>query len=290
MERTFGIQKKEALCFYAALAVMLAVGSFADYPLSCILYDPNNLFGKLFAAYGEYPASLGLTAAGTLLVVGRSRENRLTGVLQIAGGILLAAMGVLMACVSPMLYLDWPRLLLAGIGLACSAAAVLALRRLCADTPRAVLVQAAAVLALAIIGELLLINLIKIPWGRPRMRLLAQDARAVFAPWWQPGTTLRDALVAAGVNGEEFKSFPSGHSGNAITLVLLTVLPLLNARLAPKRRLLLFSGCGWGCAVAFSRRLLGAHCLSDTAVGMACGFTCGLLALRLAQRARSKTR
>ena len=35
MERTFGIQKKEALCFYAALAVMLAVGSFADYPLSC---------------------------------------------------------------------------------------------------------------------------------------------------------------------------------------------------------------------------------------------------------------
>lgn len=290
MERSFGIKKSEALCFYALLAALLAVGSLADYPLSCALYHPDSLFGQLFAAYGEYPASLGLTAAGTLLVLGHSRESRLTGLLQIAGGVLLAAFGVLMACVSPTLYLGWPRPLLVGIGLVCSAAAVLGLRRLCAGTPRSTMVRVAAVLALAIIGELLLINLIKIPWGRPRMRLLAQDARAVFTPWWQPGTALRDTLVAAGVKGEEFKSFPSGHSGNAVALVLLTALPLLNERLAAKRRLLLCIGCAWGCTVAFSRIIMGAHFLTDTAVGMACGFTCCLLALRLAEPSRSKTR
>lgn len=71
---------------------------------------------------------------------------------------------------------------------------------------------------------------------------------------------------------------------------VLAVLPLLNASLAPKRRLLLCIGCAWGCTVAFSRIIMGAHFLTDTAVGMACGFTCCLLALRLAERTPSKTR
>ena len=47
------------------------------------------------------------------------------------------------------------------------------------------------------------------------MRLVTNDPRACFMPWWQTGSSLKDTLVAAGVAGEEFKSFPSGHTGNA---------------------------------------------------------------------------
>lgn len=134
---------------------------------------------------------------------------------------------------------------------------------------------------------MLLINLIKIPWGRPRMRLIASDSRAFFLPWWQPGTALWDQLTAFGVAVEEFRSFPSGHAGNAVTLLLLGLLPQLNERLAPKRRLFVILGFVWVCLVSFSRIIMGAHLLSDTAVGMLTGLLCCLLIIRLVFRSKA---
>lgn len=55
---------------------MMLVGSIFDYSISCALYNNKNIFGIFLAGYGEYPAALGLTAAGTLLIAGRSRECR----------------------------------------------------------------------------------------------------------------------------------------------------------------------------------------------------------------------
>lgn len=66
------------------------------------------------------------------------------------------------------------------------------------------------------------------------MRLVAADPRACFMPWWQPGQTLRNELVAAGVAAEEFKSFPSGHTANASALMLLSLLPCIRPALAKK--------------------------------------------------------
>lgn len=284
MNRGRAIENREAGLIGLVLLVLLAAGSLWDYPLSSVLYHPASWFGQVLAAYGEYPASLGFVAAGTLLVLGRNRQRRAVGILQAAGGILLALMGGLMACAAPMLYLSWPKPVLVLIGLASSAATVGIMVRLSRTARRETILRVAAVLALSILAEVVLINLMKNPWGRPRMRLLAEDARAVFAPWWQPGTAQRDTLVSAGVAAEEFKSFPSGHSGNAAALVLLTLLPRLDQRLASKRRLLLAIGCGWAYLVAFSRIIMGAHFLSDTAVGMACGFACCLLVSRLVFR------
>ena len=81
MEDKHLISGKEAGILYLFLAVMLAVGSIFDYPISQALYNESNLFGIFFAAYGEYPAMLGFVAAGALLIVGRNREKKLIGLL-----------------------------------------------------------------------------------------------------------------------------------------------------------------------------------------------------------------
>ena len=66
------------------------------------------------------------------------------------------------------------------------------------------------------VGIMLLINIIKVPWGRARMRLIyATGNDTYFSNWWQAGTALKKKLVADGVASDEFRSFPSGHTACA---------------------------------------------------------------------------
>ena len=76
------------------------------------------------------------------------------------------------------------------------------------------------------------------------------------------------------VNGvftsEEFKSFPSGHTGSAAVIVmLLSYLPYLTkGKVSMKhQKLLFFIGFLYTLALAFSRMLCGAHYLTDVCVG-----------------------
>ena len=63
------------------------------------------------------------------------------------------------------------------------------------------------------IGIMLLINIIKVPWGRARMRLIYSTGNdTYFTNWWQAGTALKKKLVADGVSSDDFRSFPSGHT------------------------------------------------------------------------------
>ncbi len=86
-------------------------------------------------------------------------------------------------------------------------------------------------------------------------------------------------MTAAGVPKEEFKSFPSGHSANSSILMLLTLLPVLRPSLSRQRTMLFGVGFGW--AVAVSRIVMGAHYLSDTAMGLAVGLAALVVICRL---------
>lgn len=263
-------------CLAAAAALML-LGSFVDYPLSCALYRSGNPFATFFAAYGESPASLGWVAAGALLLCGHNRDVKWLGFLQCAGGALLAVFGTLMICVMPGMYLPFPPLALAAAGLALSAATIALTLRLARGADRRTMVRAAAAIFLVIFCELLVVNCIKVPWGRPRMHLVASNPDAFFVPWWQPGSELKAALLPTGVAAEEFKSFPSGHTANATVMLLLGLIPLLQPRLMHLRSRLLAFGIIWAAVVAFTRIVLGAHYLTDTTMG----FVIGLLSVQL---------
>ena len=89
----------------AVVLVLIALGSFVDYPLSLALYDATNPFAMFFAAYGAIPVPLGCVAAGTLLVCGCSLDKKIAGTLQGIGGILVLLVGVGLACFLPAVYL-----------------------------------------------------------------------------------------------------------------------------------------------------------------------------------------
>lgn len=251
---------------------LIAVGSFVDFPLSFALYDASNPFATFFAAYGAIPAPLGCVAAGTLFVCGHNREKRIAGTLQRIGGLLLLLAGVLLVCFLPALYLPVSPLLLAGVGLVLSAGTILVTCRLAKGADRAMILRVALAILLAILCELLVVNFIKVCWGRPRMRLVVSHPEAYFFPWWKWGTVLKDALLATGVAADEFKSFPSGHTANATTMLLLGLIPYLKPQLQKYQKALVAFGFAWAAIVALSRILLGAHYLTDTTVGFLVGF------------------
>ena len=255
----------------AFLLVMMAIGSLWDFPISKAVYNPGSPFGLFFAAFGEYPAALGFAAGGAMLLSARNREKRLVGVLQSIAGCWFVLSGAAMAAMLPKGYLDISTALSGGIGIFCTGLTVWGVARLCRGADRRTVLRVAAVFLLVIFADILVVNLIKIPWGRARMRLGAVDDRAYFMPWWQPGKALRDTLVAAGVAAEEFKSFPSGHSANASSLMLLCLLPQLSGKLAGKQTALFLVGFVWTSLVAASRIVVGAHYLTDTIVGFAVG-------------------
>lgn len=264
-------KKRVLLGAGAFLLAMMVIGSIWDFPISNAVYEPSNPFGLFFAGFGEYPAALGFVAGGTMLLSARNREKRLVSILQIIAGCWFILSGSVMAMMLPKGYLDISTVLSVGIGLICTALTVWGVARLCRGTDRHTVIRVAAVFLLVIFADILVVNLIKIPWGRARMWLVAVDDRAYFMPWWQPSKTLRNTLVAAGVAVEEFKSFPSGHTANASSLMLLCLLPMLRPKLAAKQTILFLIGFFWTVLVAVSRIIMGAHYLTDTIVGFAVG-------------------
>lgn len=223
---------------------------------------------------------MGFVAAGTMLLSARNRDKRIICVLQIIAGCWFIFSGAAMAASLPKGYLNLPTAVSVVIGLFCTVLTIFGVTKLCKEADRKTVIRVATVFLLVIFADILLINIIKIPWGRARMRLVAVDDRAYFMPWWQPGKTLRDTLVAAGVASEEFKSFPSGHTANASSLMLLCLLPKLSEKLNGKQNTLFLTGFIWTCLVAASRIVMGAHYLTDTVVG----FSVGLIILTVTCR------
>lgn len=253
------------------LLVMLAVGSFADYPVSLTLYQGGNLPGRILAGFGIYPIVLAVAAAGAMLLAACSHKSLLTDICYWSGGGILIAAGAVLSAVLPPRYCNVPLWGTGIIGAVFVGATVFGILWLCRGVDKRMVLRVAAAFLLVVLADVLIVNVIKIPWGRPRMRLIAADARASFQPWWKPGTALRNTLTAAGIAAEEFKSFPSGHTANASALMLLTLLPLLRPSLARHQTALFLTGFAWTLLVAFSRVIMGAHFITDTAVGFCVG-------------------
>ena len=172
------------------------------------------------------PAPLGCVAAGTLFLCGRSGARSVAGVLQAAGGVLLLVVGVGLVCFLPALYLPVSPVVPAAAGLVLCLVTVLLTRRLAKGADPNRIARVALAILLVILCQLAVVNLIKVFWGRPRMRLVVSHPEAYFFPWWRRGAALKGPLLAAGVGADEFKSFPSAHTANAATMLLLGAGPL----------------------------------------------------------------
>ncbi len=114
------------------------------------------------------------------------------------------------------------------------------------------LLKIAVVTIIYLISVLVFINLIKIFWGRVRFREMTDPAQ--FTRWFIP----------QGITGD--RSFPSGHTANAATLYVVTMLaPLLKKYW--QKVLCYLVPILWIVVMALSRVMVGAHYASDVLFG-----------------------
>lgn len=102
-----------------------------------------------------------------------------------------------------------------------------------------------------------------------------------FLNWYQrnPNNTLTAAQQNAGLSGDIFKSFPSGHTAGAASVLSLLSLPYLFKQ-NKVTKILLYVLCPlYVVVVAFARIVMGAHFLSDVTMAMLLGYVCFLIVL-----------
>jgi membrane-associated phospholipid phosphatase len=112
---------------------------------------------------------------------------------------------------------------------------------------------------------MLIIMLTKGIMDRPRYRFV-MDNEQFFVNWWQKGSAIKE-LASVGITGDEFSSFPSGHSAYSMfAVVIFPALAWYDKRLEKYEGLLFLGGMLWWGLTAFSRMTVGAHYLTDVTI------------------------
>jgi|WetSurMetagenome_2_1015567.scaffolds.fasta_scaffold45849_2 membrane-associated phospholipid phosphatase len=250
-------QLKTILVAVAILAVMGILTLF-DLQISKLLFYESNLFGRFFEIFGEFPAFLIGAFCLAAMIVTRDRANKLKSLTAMLGFGILLLLVSLMAVTAIAGYLGktFSPVLLVFAALI-MAAALFAAGRVPRSQARD-LRLAAVVGFTTLIAEILLVNLVKVGWGRPRFRSMT-DIVLQFTPWYLPQVL---------ASGEEFKSFPSGHSANAAVTMWLALLPAFLPALKGREKILTGIAVIWTTMVMVSRVIMGAHFATDTVAGV----------------------
>lgn len=273
MDKEKIFQKKYCLLIVCVLVALMLIGSFYDYQISLKLYNPKSSFGILFASYGQLPAMLCSSISGLLLIKIANPLHKVKYILSYIFGVLLHVFAILGITMDPMLYIQNMKLVISvAIAIILVSIVDIVIWKFIQDTEPQKLKKIIILLLTTMFLEIFIINIIKILWGRPRMRMISQQSQALFQPWWVIGSEVKEQLMAIGIAAEEFKSFPSGHTGNAACAILLGTLPFISNRFKDKATLLFFIGVTFTIIVAFSRIIMGAHFLTDVTVGMSIAF------------------
>ena len=252
-----------ALTASLVLLVLLVAGSIWDLPISKFLYPGHeSSLGQFFAAFGELPAFSLLAGCGVLLIVHRAKFRSELNVILLAFGVCLTLASMFLAvheATDNVSALPMAVALLVTVFIdALTAFALLFLTRECQTKT---ILRFVCTVIVVCVGIMLLINIIKVPWGRARMRLIYATGNDTYS--------------------DEFRSFPSGHTACAACSMLLILLPTLYRRLHNKEKLFMAIGGVWTLAVAVSRLRMGMHFLSDVSVSSLLTIALGAVAVWL---------
>lgn len=272
---------KKKLCYLPVGLLFLCgfvFGMCRDLEISEALFARNNLFGILMASIGELPMYGGVAFAGGLLVMS---VRRLTGskalrALSVAGAAAVTAFGVVFMGKAFCSINAWGALCLALEGNAAVSIPVglvfvlpclyLGLRLGRRGDAGTLLRVSLAVLMTGVL-QIAVITVMKGVYHRPRFRSLAESG-AQFQPVF---VRLQDyaRYITDAVTKEEFKSFPSGHTGSgAVIMILAACLPYFAPKAEIKKQPLYFGIAALYTAVlAVSRITVGAHYLTDVCFG-----------------------
>ena len=268
------------LIVIGVLLVGFILGSLFDLQINGTIFSKNNVFGLLMASFGVYPCYMGLAfIGGGLLSTTLKRKE-----LPLWGKILcyfLSGLSLGMA-----VYLggrEWPSVngynvpqlkpLSYAIAVVIFASVYLLSFFICKRGDQKQLWRALLIMAVIFAAALLPAGfIIKLIIHRPRYRYVVRTGMVGFKNWWEPFAEYKN-FIGGEIEGfpitkEEFKSFPSGHSGTGMILAMfLTYASIFFPKLKGKETLMFYIGVAFGLLMMFSRLLVGAHYLTDTCMG-----------------------
>ena len=273
------------LIIIGVLLVGLLLGSFFDLQINQAIYSDQDGFGLFMASFGVYPCYAGLAfiAGGFLSTTLRRKEMPLIGrIISFALSGLAYVMAVYLCgkeWPSPNGYdtpqLAWLSYLVSAVVFAgVYVGAFFVCKKGDAKHLWTILVIMTAIFVIALLPAGFVIKLII---HRPRYRYAVRGGLTSFYNWWQMFPEYKNYISTAEnpifvygkeITKEEFKSFPSGHSGTGMIMAMfLPFASFFFPKLKGKEVMLFYIGAGWGFLMMFSRMLCGAHYLTDTCMG-----------------------
>ena len=283
--------KKIRIPIYIVLGLFLTtfiLGSFFDYQINSALFSRDNPFGLTIAAIGTIPGyGVFAIVGGGLFAFFLKKEYPIVArVFLMIGAVGCACLGILFSGreifgVNGFYHKGWNTygyLIVSPIMFGFAFLGFSFTRK--SDNPYLWIVY--IVIMIAVFVALVPgVTMIKSIFHRPRYRFLDLTGEN-FYPWWKPCKNYNELLASyesIGVTKDEFKSFPSGHTGGAaVSMVFAMILPLINRKYM-KYQLPIFFGClAWTLLVAFTRMLVGAHFLSDISMGGLLTMICAMIA------------
>lgn len=284
------------------LCGLMIAGSLADFAISEAVLNEKSAYGHFMAAFGWYPTVLAVISAGTLLILAArfpvatspplrdappscvdsvTGGNRwVTAQMALGGAFIIGSFTALV--VVPPHYWDLPLWVYVLAALGTTGGTIGVTWRVARGAPPINMVRVAGVLLVVAGTQAFIIFLLKLIWLRPRMRLVVSGLGVPFEPWWHVGFPDVGHYLKEGVAKDDFKSFPSAHTGNATVALTLGALVTLHDRLRPYTEWFVWGGIVWGVLVGVGRIIVGAHFLTDTIVGLTVTFIVTVVAYKVA--------
>ena len=268
------------LIIIGLLLVGFILGSIFDYQIDQTLCVENNAFGLIMASFGVYPCYIGLAfiGGGLLSVTLRRKDFPLYGKI-ISYALSAAAYGMAIYLCGrewpstngyDVSHLAWLSYLICAVVFA---GVFVGAFFVCKKGDPKQLWNILIVMTVIFVVALLPAGFaIKLVIHRPRYRYAVRLGATSFKNWWEMFPGYKE-LIGTSVGGhlltkEEFKSFPSGHSGTGMIMAMfLPYAAYFFPKLKGKETLLFYVGVVFGAVMMFSRLLVGAHYLTDTCMG-----------------------
>lgn len=252
--------KKKHVIGLSIIGVLLLIFAFTDLQISKAVYNPTSSYGLLFQAIGEFPAAVIATFCTMSLILTRTKAKSVKYILGTIGYIVILLLFAFMAALLPITYLKGSKLLIPVLAVLYIYISYVIAKKY-SITNRNELRNAAIVGVLTFVFVIIAFNLLKYAWGRERFRhMMTVGSFDGFSMW----------LIPHGpAAGDDFMSFPSGHSANSAIMIWITLIPTFVNSLKNKKNWFLLFAVAWIILVATSRVIMGAHFASDVTMGAA---------------------
>ena len=248
------VRRRERIGFVLLFIGLFIFFTFFDLQFSNFIVNRTSSFGQFFYMFGELPGTFVGLVSLALLTVSYPKLDKYRNLNSIVFGLMTEIMGFILSFqIIRYLKLEvFPYLLL---GLVLSIVVLYWANQLSDDVKNNIRPYAYVGFLTMALG-IIIPNLLKIIWARPRYRII--DENVLYHAWYiRSGIALDD----------NWKSFPSGHSAAAAVSLVYLYLPQVFKRFEGKERLILFVILAWIGCVMISRVIRGDHYVTDTLFG-----------------------